>query len=108
MAKPQLPKQGRVPGHPGPLEHRPPMFPKEGGQGDHPPIPQGVEGHPHPGSPPEQRGLRPGGEHIDPRAEVVEVMAEKNRVRLKTTCTNQDGTVVLDGEALVSPPKAKP
>jgi len=38
---------------------------------------------------------------------VVEVIAEKNRVRLKTTCTNQDGIVVLDGEALVSPPKAK-
>ena len=48
------------------------------------------------------------GDTVPARAEVVEVMAEKNRVRLKTTCTNQDGTVVLDGEALVSPPKAKP
>ncbi|HOG06545.1 MAG: MaoC family dehydratase [Syntrophales bacterium] len=48
------------------------------------------------------------GDTVTARAEVVEVMAEKNRVRLKTTCTNQDGTVVLDGEALVSPPKAKP
>lgn len=47
------------------------------------------------------------GDTITARAEVVEVIAEKNRVRLKTTCTNQDGTVVLDGEALVSPPKAK-
>lgn len=47
------------------------------------------------------------GDTITARAEVVEVIAEKNRVRLKTTCTNQDGIVVLDGEALVSPPKAK-
>lgn len=47
------------------------------------------------------------GDTITARAEVVEVIAEKNRVRLKTTCTNQDGAVVLDGEALVSPPKAK-
>ena len=47
------------------------------------------------------------GDTITARAEVVEVITEKNRVRLKTTCTNQDGIVVLDGEALVSPPKAK-
>ena len=47
------------------------------------------------------------GDTITARAEVVEVIAEKNRVRLKTTCTNQDGIVVVDGEALVSPPKAK-
>ena len=46
------------------------------------------------------------GDTITARAEVVEIMAEKNRIRLKTTCTNQDGTVVLDGEAVVSPPKA--
>jgi len=26
-------------------------------------------------------------------------------VRLKTTCANQEGTVVLSGEGLVSPPK---
>ena len=48
------------------------------------------------------------GDTVTARAEVVVVLAEKNRVRLKTTCTNQDGTVVLDGEAWVSPPKAKP
>jgi len=35
----------------------------------------------------------------------VELNAEKNRVRLKTTCANQEGTVVLSGEGLVSPPK---
>jgi 3-hydroxybutyryl-CoA dehydratase len=46
------------------------------------------------------------GDTITAQAEVVEIMAEKNRVRLKTLCINQKGTTVLDGEALVSPPKA--
>jgi 3-hydroxybutyryl-CoA dehydratase len=46
------------------------------------------------------------GDTITARAEVVQTTAEKNRVVLRTTCTNQEGTVVLDGEALVSPPKS--
>jgi 3-hydroxybutyryl-CoA dehydratase len=46
------------------------------------------------------------GDTITAKAEVVEVVAEKNRVRLKTTCTNQQGKIVLDGEALVLAPKA--
>ncbi len=46
------------------------------------------------------------GDTITARAEVIEVVAEKNRIKLKTTCTNQEGTIVLDGEAVVSPPKA--
>ncbi len=46
------------------------------------------------------------GDTITGRVEVLELIAEKNRIRLKTYCTNQDGVVVLDGEALVSPPKA--
>ena len=45
------------------------------------------------------------GDTITARAEVAEIIAEKNRVRLKTSCASQDGTTVLDGEALVSPPK---
>lgn len=45
------------------------------------------------------------GDTIRARVEVMEVMAEKKRVRLKTTCANQQGTVVLDGQAIVSPPK---
>jgi 3-hydroxybutyryl-CoA dehydratase len=45
------------------------------------------------------------GDTVTARAEVVEKL-EKNRVRLKTTCVNQEGTLVLDGEAIVSPPKA--
>ncbi len=46
------------------------------------------------------------GDTITARVEVLEIMAEKKHVRLKTTCTNQEGTVVLDGEAIVSPPRA--
>lgn len=45
------------------------------------------------------------GDTITGRVEVLELM-EKNKVRLKTTCTNQQGVVVLEGEGLVSPPKA--
>jgi 3-hydroxybutyryl-CoA dehydratase len=47
------------------------------------------------------------GDTITARVEVIEVIADRNRVRLKTTCTNQDQTVVLDGEALVMPPKVE-
>ncbi len=32
---------------------------------------------------------------------------EKNLVRLKTTCTNQRGEVMLEGTALVMPPQGK-
>lgn len=46
------------------------------------------------------------GDTITARAEVVGLDAEKNRARLKTTCMNQEGTLVLDGEAFVSPPKS--
>lgn len=46
------------------------------------------------------------GDTITARAEVIEIIAEKNRVALKTTCTNQDGKMVLDGTALMSPRKA--
>ena len=47
------------------------------------------------------------GDTITARAEITELDFEKNRARLKTTCMNQEGKTVLDGEALVSPPKAK-
>lgn len=46
------------------------------------------------------------GDTITARVEVIEIMDGKNRVRLKTVCMNQEGTQVLDGEAVVSPPKA--
>lgn len=45
------------------------------------------------------------GDTITARVEVLEILAEKKRLRLKTICTNQQGTVVLAGEAMVSPPK---
>ena len=47
------------------------------------------------------------GDTITARVEIVEIMADKNKARLKTTCANQDGTTVLEGEAIVSPPKPK-
>ena len=45
------------------------------------------------------------GDTITAQIEVLEILEEKKHVRLRTTCTNQDGTVVLDGEAVVSPPR---
>jgi 3-hydroxybutyryl-CoA dehydratase len=45
------------------------------------------------------------GDTITARVEIVDIVDEKNRVRLKTTCFNQEGTLVLNGEAVVSPPK---
>ena len=45
------------------------------------------------------------GDTVTAVAEVVEILSEKKRVRLKTTCINQEGTTVVDGEALVSPPR---
>ena len=37
--------------------------------------------------------------------EILEVDVEKNRVLLKTQCKNQEGKLLVDGQALVSPPK---
>jgi 3-hydroxybutyryl-CoA dehydratase len=45
------------------------------------------------------------GDTITARVEVIEIMDGKNRVRLKTVCVNQEGTQVLDGDAIVGPPK---
>jgi 3-hydroxybutyryl-CoA dehydratase len=45
------------------------------------------------------------GDTVTAIAEVAEIIADKKRVRLKTWCINQQGTTVLDGEALVSPPR---
>ncbi len=46
------------------------------------------------------------GDTITGRVEIMELIPEKNRVRLKTTCSNQDGVIVISGEGLVIPPKA--
>ena len=47
------------------------------------------------------------GDTITACVEVTEIIADKNRVRLRTTCSSHEGTLVLDGEALVIPPKAR-
>jgi 3-hydroxybutyryl-CoA dehydratase len=46
------------------------------------------------------------GDTITARVEVVEILSDKNRLKLRTYCLNQEGKTILDGEALVSPPKA--
>lgn len=45
------------------------------------------------------------GDTITASVEIIEIMAEAKRIKAKTKCVNQEGTVVLDGEAIVSPPK---
>ena len=45
------------------------------------------------------------GDTITARVEVIELITEKNRVKFKTTCTNQNGQVVVDGVAWTMPPK---
>lgn len=44
------------------------------------------------------------GDEITARAEIVEVISEK-RLRLRTQCFNQRKEMVLDGEAMISPPR---
>lgn len=43
------------------------------------------------------------GDWISARVEVIEINRERNRVRLRTICTNQRAEEVLTGEALVMP-----
>jgi len=45
------------------------------------------------------------GDTITARVEVIELAPEKNRAKLRTTCTNQNGHVVVDGAAWGMPPK---
>lgn len=45
------------------------------------------------------------GDRIKVRVEVVERLPERNRVRMKVVCTNQDDREVLVGESVLSPPK---
>jgi 3-hydroxybutyryl-CoA dehydratase len=47
------------------------------------------------------------GDMITARVDVLETNREKNRMRLRTVCTNQHGEEVLTGEALVMPPPAR-
>jgi 3-hydroxybutyryl-CoA dehydratase len=43
-------------------------------------------------------------DQITLRLEILEIINEKNRVRLETRFTNQKGETVINGEALVMPP----
>jgi 3-hydroxybutyryl-CoA dehydratase len=43
------------------------------------------------------------GDWISARVEVIEVNRERNRIRLRTVCTNQRSEDVLSGEAVVMP-----
>lgn len=45
------------------------------------------------------------GDTITARVEVSEILTEKKKIKLKTTCLNQEGKAVLDGEAQVMPPQ---
>ena len=42
------------------------------------------------------------GDTITAVAEIIDVNTKKNRVILKTACYNQEGTTVIDGEAVLS------
>lgn len=41
------------------------------------------------------------GDTVTASVSVLEILVKKRRVRLATVCRNQDGTTVLDGEAMV-------
>ena len=45
------------------------------------------------------------GDTVTAIVEVAEIITDKKRVRLKTYCNNQNNETVVDGEALVSPPR---
>lgn len=45
------------------------------------------------------------GDTITAECTVDEIIKEKNRVVLKTVCSNQKGEIVIDGKALVMAPK---
>jgi 3-hydroxybutyryl-CoA dehydratase len=47
------------------------------------------------------------GDTITARAEVIEIDTVKGRVKMLTTCDNQDGKRVVTGEAVISPRRAK-
>ncbi|MGE5398069.1 MAG: MaoC family dehydratase [Chitinophagales bacterium] len=47
------------------------------------------------------------GDTVKAEVEVVEVIKERNRVKLKTVCTNQNGEEVLVGEATMIPTLSK-
>jgi 3-hydroxybutyryl-CoA dehydratase len=47
------------------------------------------------------------GDTITARVEVTELIPEKNRVKFRTTCINQEGKIVVDGTAWAMPPTSQ-
>jgi acyl dehydratase len=47
------------------------------------------------------------GDTITARVEIIEVLHERNRIRLQTVCVNQHGEEVLSGEAWVMPSRTR-
>ena len=45
------------------------------------------------------------GDTIKAEVEIIEKLDEKNRIKLNTICTNQNGVEVLKGVATIMPPK---
>lgn len=45
------------------------------------------------------------GDTVTAAVEIAEINREQKRVKVKTTCVNQEGRLVLTGEAVVSPPR---
>src|SRR3990172_12375211 len=45
------------------------------------------------------------GDTITAKVEVMEIIPEKNRVKFRTTCTNQEDKIVVDGTAWAMPPR---
>jgi len=45
------------------------------------------------------------GDTITARVDLLELIPEKNRVKFRTSCANQDGKLVVDGIAWTMPPK---
>jgi len=45
------------------------------------------------------------GDTITAKVDLLELVPERNRARFRTSCTNQDGKLVVDGIAWTMPPK---
>jgi 3-hydroxybutyryl-CoA dehydratase len=45
------------------------------------------------------------GDTITAKVEVMELISEKNRVKFRTSCMNQEGKIVVDGTAWAMPPR---
>jgi 3-hydroxybutyryl-CoA dehydratase len=44
------------------------------------------------------------GDIVTAKVEIIELIPDKNRAKFKTTCTNQNAEVVVDGTAWIMPP----